>query len=153
MRILLGGCGCGWIRYEIAEQPWVGFACHCTDCQQRSASAFSLGLAVSQSGFRVVQGEPQRWTKIGSSGKPSHQFSCPKCSGWTHTNPEVFTGGVVVRPTTLDDHHGFRPVAEIFTRSALPWARLAAPFSFEGDFEDIPQIRETFEAVIPQSWK
>jgi hypothetical protein len=56
-------------------------------------------------------------------------------------------------PTTLDDHHGFRPVAEIFTRSGLAWARLATSFSFESDFEDIPQIRETFDAVIPQSWK
>jgi hypothetical protein len=153
MRILVGGCRCGRIRYEIKEKPWFGFACHCTDCQQLSASAFSLGLAVPESGFRLVEGAPQRWTKFGSSGKPSHQFSCPNCSGWTHTKPEVLTSGLVLRPMTLDDHHGFRPVAEIFTRSALPWGRLSTPFSFETDFENIPLIKQTFEAAIPHSWR
>jgi hypothetical protein len=153
MRILAGGCRCGRIRYEIKEKPWFGFACHCTDCQQLSASAFSLGLTIAESGFRLVEGEPQRWTKLGSSGKPSHQFSCPNCSGWTHTKPEVLTGGLVLRPTTLVDHHGFRPVAEIFTRSALPWARLSTPFSFETDFENILLIKQTFEAAIPHSWR
>jgi hypothetical protein len=111
MRTLVGGCRCGHIRYEITEQPWFGFACHCTDCQQLTASAFSLGITVPESGFRLVQNRPQQWTKIGSSGRPSHQFTCPNCSGWTHTKPEVLTGGLVVRPMTLDDHHGFRPVA------------------------------------------
>jgi hypothetical protein len=53
---------------------------------------------------------------------------------------------------TLDDHHGFRPVAEIFTRSALPWGRLSTPFSFETDFENIPLIKQTFEAAMPHSW-
>jgi hypothetical protein len=152
MRALVGGCRCGHIRYEITEQPWFGFACHCTDCQQLTASAFSLGITVPESGFRLVQNRPQQWTKIGSSGRPSHQFTCPNCSGWTHTKPEVLTGGLVVRPMTLDDHHGFRPVCESFTRSALPWARLGTPFSFETDFEDIPLLKQTFEAVIASSW-
>jgi hypothetical protein len=53
---------------------------------------------------------------------------------------------------TLDDHNGFRPVCESFTRSALPWARLGTPFSFETDFEDIPLLKQTFEAVIASSW-
>jgi hypothetical protein len=153
MRILVGGCRCARIRYEIKEKPWFGFACHCTDCQQLSASAFSLGLAVPESTFRLVQGEPQRWTKFGSSGKPSHQFRCPNCSGWTHTKPEVLTGGLILRPMTLDDHHGFRPVAEIFIRSALPWGPLSTPFPFETDFENIPLIKQTFEAAMPHSWR
>ena len=106
MKILIGGCRCGHIRYEITEQPWFGFACHCTDCQQLTASAFSLGITVPESGFRLVQNRPQQWTKIGSSGRPSHQFTCPNCSGWTHTKPEVLAGGLVLRPMTLDDRHG-----------------------------------------------
>jgi len=155
MTTLSGGCRCGRIRYEVTETPLLGFACHCNDCRQLSASAFALAVAVPESGFRLVQGEPRRWTKTGSSGKPSHQFFCPNCSGWTHTKPEVFADGIVLRPTTLDDHRDFRPVAEIFTRSALAWARLATPFSFEADFdsESVPQILQTFGAVIPRSWK
>jgi hypothetical protein len=59
----------------------------------------------------------------------------------------------VLRPMTLDDNRSFRPVAEIFVRSALPWSRLATPFSFETDFENIPLIKETFQAAIPHSWR
>jgi hypothetical protein len=60
MRTLVGGCRCGHIRYEITEQPWFGFACHCTDCQQLKVSAFSLGITVPESGFRLVQNRPQQ---------------------------------------------------------------------------------------------
>jgi hypothetical protein len=45
-----GGCFCGTVRYRITADPLFGFACHCTDCQQLTASAFSLGLAVPAGG-------------------------------------------------------------------------------------------------------
>jgi hypothetical protein len=119
MRTLVGGCRCGHIRYEITEQPWFGFACHCTDCQQLTASAFSLGITVPESGFRLVQNRPQQWTKIGSSGRPSHQFTCPNCSGWTHTKPEVLTrqaaGGDHNR---IDRFERYRDFDELFANLA-----------------------------------
>ena len=46
MTILQGGCRCGRVRYQIDDEPKFSFACHCTDCQQLSASAFSLALTV-----------------------------------------------------------------------------------------------------------
>ena len=30
------------IRYEIAQEPSLVYACHCTDCQHITSSAFSL---------------------------------------------------------------------------------------------------------------
>ncbi len=149
MKMLTGGCRCGHIRYEIVGRPWFGFICHCTDCQQLSSSAFSMGIAVAEADFVITAGEPKRWTKTGSSGLPSHQYSCPVCSGWTHTKPELLKGGLVARPSTLDDHHNFRPAAEIYARSALPWARQATTFSFDTDFEDVPKVRSAFAAMLP----
>ena len=149
MTTLDGGCRCGAIRYRVTGRPKFGFACHCTDCQQLSSSAFSLGLAVAQGDFELVQGEPRRWSKTGSSGKPSHQFTCPVCAGWTHTLPEASAGVVIVRPSTLDEHAWFRPVAQIFTRSALPWAPLAVPLSYETEFEDTAPLEAVHrDAVI-----
>ena len=84
----------------------------------------------------MSEGDPLDWSKIGSSGKPSHQFSCPICAGWTHTIAESAEGIVIVRPMTLHDHSWYRPVAEIFTRSALPWARMAVLLSYEAEFSD-----------------
>ena len=145
--MLEGGCRCGAVRYRISGVPKFGFACHCTDCQQLSASAYSLGLALAEHDFEVTRGEPREWDKRGSSGKPSHQYSCPTCAGWTHTRPESERGTLIVRPTTLDDHRWFRPVAQIFVRSALPWANMPAVASFETQFDDPESLAAAYHAA------
>jgi hypothetical protein len=43
---LTGGCICGGIRYEITQAPVAVYACHCTDCQRITSSAFSIGVVV-----------------------------------------------------------------------------------------------------------
>ena len=40
---LKGGCMCGAVRYEITCEPTRVYACHCTDCQRATTSAFSIG--------------------------------------------------------------------------------------------------------------
>jgi hypothetical protein len=49
-----GGCMCGAVRYEISELPLRVYACHCTDCQRITGSAFSLGVVVSAGAFRAT---------------------------------------------------------------------------------------------------
>jgi hypothetical protein len=142
-----GGCRCGRIRYEVTGEPLFSLACHCTDCQHLSASAFSLGLAVAEGAFALAQGEPRRWTRTGSSGRPSHWFTCDACGTWTHTIAESAAGLVIVRPTSLDEHRWFRPVAQIFTRSALPWARMPVPLSYETEFDDPSTVAAVYAAA------
>ena len=37
-----GRCFCEAVQYRITEEPLTFYACHCTDCQKRSGSAFGL---------------------------------------------------------------------------------------------------------------
>ncbi|MBH9537895.1 GFA family protein [Novosphingopyxis sp. YJ-S2-01] len=150
---LKGGCRCGEIRYVARSAPLFSFACHCTDCQQLTSGAFSLGLTVPRDSFEVTKGEPRIWTKIADSGKPSHQYSCPNCAGWTHTLAEGSSEIIILRPTTLDNHKWVRPVGEIFTRSALPWATLATALSYETEFDDTQPLIDAFQAadLVPGS--
>ena len=142
---LEGGCRCGRIRYRVTAAPLFTFACHCTDCQQLTSSAFSLGMAVPDTGFALRDGDgPGCWTKTGSSGKQSHQYTCPACAGWTHTRADSVPGIIIVRPMTLDDHAWVRPVAQIFTRSALPWALMPVQFSYETEFDDPTPLEQAF---------
>ena len=141
---LFGGCRCGAIRYRVTGGPAFTFACHCTDCRQLTASAFSIGLAVPADGFVVVAGEPRIWTKIADSGKPSHQYWCAICHGWTHTIAEGSPGMVVVRASTLDSSDWVRPVGQIFLRSAYAWARLPVPLDYEEEFEDTGPLKTAF---------
>ena len=147
---LHGQCRCGVIGYRITGAPKFSFACHCTDCQQLTSSAYSMGLAVDKAGFELTNSgngsKPHCWTKIGSSGKESRQYTCPFCTGWTHTETDTAPGLVIVRPSTLDNHRWFRPVAQIYTRSAYPWALMPVQFSFETEFEDPTPLAEAFAA-------
>ncbi len=143
---LEGGCRCRTMRYRITEAPLFSFACHCTDCQQLTSGAFSLGLAVPISGF-VLDGSPHQWEKIADSGGWSRQFTCPICTGWTHTITQNAKGSVIVRPSTLDDHSWFRPIAQIFTGSALPWALMPLPHTYKKEFEDTAPLRKSFAAA------
>ena len=51
-----------------------------------------MGLAVDKASFELTNSgtgsKPHRWTKIGSSGKESRQYTCPFCTGWTHTETD-----------------------------------------------------------------
>ena len=147
---LAGACRCRAIRYEVTETPLFSFACHCTDCQQLTSGAFSLGLAVPATGF-VLGGTPHEWQKIADSGGWSRQFTCPVCTGWTHTMTENAPGAVIIRPTTLDSHAWFRPIAQIFTRSALPWALMPLPHTYNEEFKETDSLKKSFAAAaMPQ---
>lgn len=41
-----GGCQCGAIRYEISGPPAAVYACHCTECQKQSGSAFAMAAVI-----------------------------------------------------------------------------------------------------------
>lgn len=142
---LAGQCRCGHIQYRVVQEPRFTFACHCTDCQQLTSSAFSLGMAVPRDGFEL-HGEAHCWEKMSDSGGWSRQFTCPTCAGWTHTITENSPDIVIVRTSTLHDHRWVRPVAQIFTRSALPWALMPLQFSYDTEFSDTSPLEQAFAA-------
>ena len=142
---ITGGCRCGGIRYRITKAPLFVMACHCTDCQEQTSGAFSLGMPVDKAGFSHT-GEPVFITKTAESGNESRAYRCPTCAVWTHTTTDGTPDTVVVRPSTLDDAEWVKPVAQIFVRSAMPWAKLNVPHSYEKEFDDPTEIVETFRS-------
>jgi len=143
--MMTGGCRCGQIRYAVTTPPLFVMACHCTDCQQQTSSAFSLGMPVDKDGFSHT-GDPMVMTKTADSGNESRAFRCPTCAVWTHTTTDGSPDMVIVRPSTLDDARWVEPVAQIFARSALPWAKLDVPHSYDEEFDDPSEIVETFRS-------
>ena len=119
-----GGCQCGKLRYEITEAPRLVYTCHCTDCQRLTSSAFSIGIVVAETAFRLSGIEPRRLQRTADSGRINTRLVCPECGSWVCGTPR--DGVVRVRAGTLDDTAWLRPTRHVWTRSKQPWITLPA---------------------------
>jgi hypothetical protein len=105
---LEGGCLCGAVRYRIHADPLTLYACHCTDCQRQSGSAFGLSLALDLT------------TDDGRNRRPR---LCGACGTRLYNESKV-AEVVVVRGGTVDGAAKLRPIGHIWTTSAQPWVRI-----------------------------
>jgi hypothetical protein len=125
---LTGGCHCGTLRYEITEPPRLTYACHCTDCQRMTSSAFSMAIVVPDAAFRLTKGEPRSIQRTVDSGYRSIRWVCPDCGSWICGAPRTSTAtpGAVraIRAGTLDDTSWLHPTVHFWTRSKQPWVTL-----------------------------
>ena len=49
-----GRCQCGAVEYEFTGSPQTIHACHCSECQKRSGSAFGLTMVVNRKNFTIT---------------------------------------------------------------------------------------------------
>jgi hypothetical protein len=116
-----GGCGCGQVRYTInAPQMPVVYACHCTDCQTQSGSAFALQLPVFEAMLSVT-GELVSGERMQPSGAIGTIFSCPKCLVRVYSKNSTRAGMVTVKAGTLDDSQHVAPKFHLWIKSKQPW--------------------------------
>ena len=117
---LRGGCQCGAIRYEITKKPLTLYACHCTDCQQQTASAFGLSMLAPRDGFRFLKGGVKRFEFTGESKKRKEGLFCPEC-GVRIAHDTEDRPALSVKAGTLDKRADLAPVGHIWTKSAVSW--------------------------------
>jgi hypothetical protein len=138
---LTGGCPCGAARFEVTAMPLLVYACHCTECQRWSGSAFSMSMPVTATSFCLTRGEPKPWRRIGASGVQSTYWFCGDCGGRVYGERDARPDIRAVRAGTLDDTSWLRPVAHVYMRSAQPWEQLA------GDAECFEVMPKDFWAL------
>jgi hypothetical protein len=119
-----GGCHCGTLRYTVTQKPLAVYACHCTDCQSLSGSAFGIGVIVPAPAFTLT-GSPRLVQRVLGSGKIGNRWICPDCGVWIcgGSRLDIVSPGEmrVVRGGTLDDTSWLMPTTHYWTRSAQPW--------------------------------
>ena len=116
-----GGCQCGRLRYRITAEPRVLAACHCTECQRQSGSAFGLSLVVDRAHLQMESGTPKLFTRTGGSGKPVVCAFCGDCGTRITHAPEVLPDTINVKAGTLDDTAGLRPAFHVWLKSKQGW--------------------------------
>lgn len=144
---LTGGCPCGGIRYEIDAYPLLLYACHCTDCQRRSGSAFALNMAVSAKAFHIVHGTPKGWRRLSPSGAETVSWICGDCGCGINGERAGRPESTNVRAGSLDDTSWLSPAAHIFMRSAQPWIRLPEDAAcYEATASDLRHLATVWRA-------
>jgi hypothetical protein len=120
-----GGCACGAVRYRMEGPPLVVHACHCSQCQTLSGTAFALNAVIEADRVSLLAGEPEPVPVTGASGKPQTILRCPQCKValWSHY-PQAGERIAFVRAGTLDDPAAAPPDIHIYTSTKLPWLTL-----------------------------
>ncbi len=121
---LTGGCQCGAVRYSATPSIRLrGYACHCTNCQSQTGSAFALQLWMLAKDINV-EGEMIEGVFAKPDGNRVSMFACPHCFsriyGVNSSRPQF----IVLRAGTLDDSQHFTPEFHLWTRSKQLWVSL-----------------------------
>ena len=118
--LLAGSCQCGAVRYEATQAPLALYVCHCTECRRQSSSAFGISVTVPQAAFRIVQGEPQRWSRPTDTGHTLDCWFCPDCGTRLWHQRRGATGTLNIKGGSLDQAVDLRGATHIWIASKLP---------------------------------
>ena len=117
MKILAGKCGCGTVRYEVADEFRYAANCHCSNCRAATGSAFKPFAGIESEKLELTDGddallvfgeEDLNDTRCAVCG--SLLFSVVRDGEWVH----VALGSLVDAPS-------IRPTGHIFVGSKAPW--------------------------------
>ena len=118
-----GGCLCGAVRYEAAENPVVSRICVCRDCQHLTGGAGSvLGFFATDS--VKIEGRTSDYSSAADSGNVMHREFCPACGTPLFSRAEIRPHLIGIRAGSLDDPSSITPDSIIWTDSAPDWMHL-----------------------------
>ncbi len=135
-----GGCLCRAIRYRVTGNPLRAYVCHCTDCQQRTGSAFATIVWFDEENVELTgDGVTTYEHRVDESNRWFRLNFCTRCGTTVMATIERRPGIRLIMIGTLDDPNWVKFDRHIWTRSAQHWV-------------DIPQNVYRFEkgsAVAP----
>jgi hypothetical protein len=134
-----GGCQCGAVRFQIAADRLVAYACHCLECQKQSASAVGLSVPVRAEAF-AIEGPLGCWSRTADSGATSDCFFCRVCG--TRLYHARGPDWVIVKGGALDESADLEPLAHLWVKRKQPWLPLPeGAVCFETQPDDLPAWR------------
>ncbi|MDF2181838.1 GFA family protein [Neptuniibacter sp. CAU 1671] len=131
MSKVAGSCLCGNVHYSSDAEPVMVAACHCTDCQKETGSAFTMNVAVPSDTLKISGDGVKDFVHAGTSGHKVARTFCSHCGSSLRTQVEVVPGVSFIMAGTLDDPTWVKPGLEIWCDSKLSWATLG---------DDIPKV-------------
>ena len=115
--LIVGGCQCGTVRFELRDRPLFTHACHCLDCRRRSGSAFGMTTFVLRNDLKFTQGELVH--------KPTSPrttvYRCAACNTTLYSSSVLHPSTLTLRGGTFDDPNFVEPGAHIWVKRKHHW--------------------------------
>ncbi|WP_435417357.1 GFA family protein [Parerythrobacter aurantius] len=123
---LTGGCLCGAVRYILRAGFRLNpYACHCTDCQSRTGSAFSEHMLFAL-GDLAIEGELDTGEYVQPSGAHATIYGCATCKARIYAVNSTRAGMASLRCGTLDNSPRLDIRHHVWVSSKQPWISLPA---------------------------
>lgn len=118
---LTGGCLCSAVRYTLRDGfRFRPYACHCTDCQSRTGSAFSEHMLFAKQDLSI-SGELDYGSYKQPSGAISTITGCACCKVRIFAQNDTRPDFASLRCGTLDRSVEVVPAAHLWVNSKQPW--------------------------------
>ncbi len=119
-----GGCACGAIRYEIADEPIFMNDCQCRDCQSRSGTGHGSYMSFAQRAAVKLSGNATKWDVVADNGNlKSHAF-CPTCGSPVYLTVSAMPDLFIIHAGSLDDPSRYKPQVVTYTMRGHAWDHL-----------------------------
>ncbi len=128
-----GGCACGQIRYRVSAEPVAMVNCHCRACQRASGGAGSNIVVVRQSDYQLLKGAPKSHLSKSDGGNEVKRWFCGECGSPLYSLSDRRGEFVLLKVGSLDDPSGFKPMVDVWTSAAQPWAHIASGVAIPKD--------------------
>jgi hypothetical protein len=117
-KTLSGGCHCGAVRFELADEAAFATVCHCTDCRRHSGAPI-VAWAMAPASAVAVTGK----VEVYRSSETGERSFCSACgTGLFFANTSLRRMGMMqVRIAALDDPDSVRPQAQVQTAERIIW--------------------------------
>jgi hypothetical protein len=114
---LAGTCGCGAVRYEVADEFLYSANCHCSRCRAATGTAFKAFAGIGREKLAVTIG-PDKLRIVGD--ETANDTRCEVCGSLLFS---VVRGGAYVHVAmgSLVDAPSIRPTEHIYVGSKAPW--------------------------------
>ncbi|MBX9796568.1 GFA family protein [Sphingomonas sp.] len=138
---LTGGCICGAVRYTLHDGfRFRPYACHCTECQPRTGSAFSEHMLFARQDL-TIEGALDAGAYTQPSGAGSTIWGCATCKTRIFAENDTRPGFASLRCGTLDRSAEIVPAAHLWVGSKQAWVMLP---------EGVPALAE--QPRSPAEW-
>jgi hypothetical protein len=103
-------------------------------------------MPVPRDAVIILQGKPKEWKRVSDSGREVSCLFCQECGTRLFHQPARNSKITNVKPGTLDDTSWFKPVGNLWTRSAQTWVILSEQMlNYEAQPSDFTQLFERFQ--------